>query len=81
MDWDHTLDMVSTLANWDLQLAVFDGEIDSKIAAMTAFGQTAQAFVVPSTDELEKQIWVRSTTRRMKRSTRMPFRNISSGSG
>ena len=57
MNWSQTLDMVSTLANWDLQLAAFDGELDSKIAAMTAFGQTAQAFVVPSTDDLEKQIW------------------------
>lgn len=57
MNWDKTLDMVSTMANWELGLARFDAEIDSKLEAMTAFGQAAQNFKVPSIDDLEKDIW------------------------
>jgi hypothetical protein len=57
MSWDQTLSMVSTLANWETSLAGFDAEIDAKLAAMTEFGQAADAFQVPDVGALEKEIW------------------------
>jgi len=57
MNWDDTLDMVSTLANWEVSLGPFDSEIDAKLDAIAEFGQRAEEFRVPSVDELEKEIW------------------------
>jgi hypothetical protein len=56
MNWDHTLDMVSTLANWENGLARFDAEIDAKLEAMAAFGEAAQNYRVLSIDDLEKDL-------------------------
>ncbi|MGI9823797.1 hypothetical protein [Agromyces sp. Marseille-Q5079] len=57
MTWDETLNMVSTLANWELSVASFDAEITAKTTAMASFGQAAQDFQVPSVDDTEKHIW------------------------
>lgn len=57
MRWDQTLDMVATLSSWETAMTGFDAEIDAKTAAMTAFGQAAAGFQVPSVDDLEKDVW------------------------
>lgn len=56
-NWDHTLDMVSTLANWENGLRGFDTEIDAKLAAMAAFRDAVNAWEVPSATRLEREIW------------------------
>lgn len=57
MTWDQTLNMTATLSGWETRLAPFDAELDQKTAAMAAFGAAAQAFEVPSIQDLEKEIW------------------------
>jgi hypothetical protein len=57
MSWDQTLSMVSTLSSWELGLGTLDAELDTKLAAMTEFGQAVRDFVVPDGADLEKQIW------------------------
>lgn len=57
MSWDDTLNLVSTLANWENQLAGFDAVITDGIGRMQAFGAAAADFTIPSVDELERQIW------------------------
>ncbi|WP_146073749.1 hypothetical protein [Amycolatopsis sp. CA-126428] len=57
MSWDQTLDMVSTLTNWEAGLTAFDAEIDARIDAIGRFGQLATEFHVPSVSDLEKEIW------------------------
>lgn len=56
-DWDHTLDMVSTLANWENGLAGFDAEIDDRLAAMERFRDAVNAWDVPNPAQVEREIW------------------------
>lgn len=57
MSWPDTLDMVSTLANWENGIAGFDSAIDGQIEAMAAFRTAAESFTIPPLEELEKEIW------------------------
>ena len=57
MNWDQTLDMVSTLANWEKGLGPFDAHIDAKIEAMNVFSQVVADFQVPTVREMETHIW------------------------
>ncbi len=57
MDWDHTLDMVSTLANWENGVSNFDGQLDGATTGMTSFDTAITAWEVPSVDRLEREIW------------------------
>jgi hypothetical protein len=57
MNWDMTLQMVSTLMQWEQGLAAFDGEIDAKLQAMLAFGAAAAAWPAATPDSLEVEIW------------------------
>lgn len=57
MEWDLTREMVSTLVRWEWELRQFDTQIDGKMEAMAALGAAAQDCVVPSVDDLEKDIW------------------------
>lgn len=56
-NWDHTLDMVSTLANWENGLTTFDAEIDGKLAAMERFRDSVNAWDVPNAAQIEREIW------------------------
>jgi len=57
MNWDQTLQMASTLANWETGLAGFDSAIDGKLEAMTSFRTAAEQFEIPPLNQLEKEIW------------------------
>lgn len=57
MDWDETLNMVSTLANWENSLATFDAQIAEKTAAMAAFQTAVQGWEIPDVPRLEREIW------------------------
>lgn len=57
MSWDQTLQMASTLANWESGLADFDRQIDEKLAAMQTFQRAVQDWTVPSPSRLEREIW------------------------
>lgn len=57
MSWDQTLQMVSTLMNWENTLSPFDSEIDLRLEGMIAFGNAAQAWTTPTADSLEPEIW------------------------
>lgn len=57
MDWDQTLNMVSTLANWENSLAEFDAQIDQARSGMDGFQQAISAWQVPASDSLELEIW------------------------
>ena len=58
MGWADTLDMVSTLANWENGAQAFDNEIDGKKEAIDRLGSEAQAFEVPDINRLEREIWL-----------------------
>lgn len=57
MNWDQTLNMVSTLANWENSLAAFDAQIDQATSGMDSFMAAIQAWEIPSTDSIETEIW------------------------
>lgn len=57
MNWDQTLQMVSTLASWETGLAGFDSAIDGKLEAMASFRTAAEQFEIPPVNQLEKEIW------------------------
>ena len=57
MNWDQTLDMVSTLANWERGMANFDGQLDGATTGMIAFDTAIAAWEVPDIDRLEREIW------------------------
>ncbi len=57
MNWDETLNLVSTLANWENSLADFDGQLDGAATGMTNFDSAVAAWEVPTTDRLEREIW------------------------
>jgi hypothetical protein len=57
MNWDQTLDMVSTLAGWETGLGAFDRQLDGKIETMSTFNRVVADFKVPSAREMESHIW------------------------
>lgn len=57
MNWDETLTMVSTLANWENSLSDFDGQLDGATTGMSGFDAAIAAWEVPTTDRLEHEIW------------------------
>ena len=57
MNWDQTLDMVSTLANWERGMANFDGQLDGATTGMIGFDTAIAAWEVPDIDRLEREIW------------------------
>jgi hypothetical protein len=57
MNWDMTLQMVSTLMQWEQGVADFDGQIEAKLQGMMAFGGAVQAWPASTPDILEKEIW------------------------
>jgi hypothetical protein len=57
MNWDMTLQMVSTLMQWEQGVADFDGQIEAKLQGMMTFGGAVQAWPASTPDILEKEIW------------------------
>ena len=57
MNWDQTLNMVSTLANWENGLSGFDGGLENASTAMTSFDEAITGWEIPSVGRLEREIW------------------------
>ena len=57
MNWDQTLNMVSTLANWENGLSSFDSGLENATTAMTNFDEVITAWEIPSVGRLEREIW------------------------
>jgi hypothetical protein len=57
MGWADTLDMVSTLANWENGLSRFDSQLESATNGMRDFEAAITDWEIPAIDRLEREIW------------------------
>jgi hypothetical protein len=57
MNWDQTLNLVSTLSSWESGMSDFDGGLADATAGMTGFNSAIAGWEVPAVDRLEREIW------------------------
>ena len=57
MTWSDTLDMVSTLANWEIGLGSFDTQLGRATTSMERFEAAINEWEPPPADRLEREIW------------------------